>query len=389
MSEYIMNQETGKIELHFDKSDYLSLDDAAKREIKSNFLFSRYAGAWISRCKFPNTYRAEQIAKKLGLDNGGKTGEVLTFEEQQERKAERAERRAERYECKSEKAYNEGKRLQAPIDRMHGDIAFFTQPNINSSSGRAFTRQRNRMFDAWERGFEEFKKSQYYQEAAENARRSAQKPTDKGFCERRIKEAEKTIRDQKKNIENWYQPRLEKIAAGEKVVNAYTREEVTAADVLESIERAEQIIEQAISKIVYYKQCIEDLGGLQFSKENIKPGYIVKLSRWGAAEIVSTGSVNFTYKTQHGFELKAAYSEILEVIEAKESKKEAQPFKVGETFTLCNKEYTIIKASNTTVTIKCGDLEYRKTPKKRFIPCEGRDRWCLAVNDGYMGTVYR
>lgn len=384
-----MNQETGKIELHFDKSDYLALDETTKREIKSNFLFSRYAGAWVSRCKFPNTFRAEQIAKKLGLENGGKTGEMLTFEEQQERKAERAERRAERYEYKSEKAYNEGKRLQAPIDRMHGDIAFFTQPNINTSSGRAFTRQRNRMWDAWEKGFEEFKKSQYYQEAAENARISAQKPTDKGFCDRRIKEAEKTIRDQKKNIEKWYQPRLEKIEAGEKIINAYTREEVTADEVLEQIERAEMIIEQAISKIVYYKQCIDDLGGLQYSKENIKPGYKVNIARWGTVEIVSTGSVNVVYKTQNGFELKAAYAEILGIVEAKEAEKEAQPFKAGETFTVLNRDYTIIKATDKTVTIKCGDKEYRKTPQKRFIPCEGRDRWCLAVVDGYMGTFYR
>lgn len=43
---------------------------------------------------------------------------------------------------------------------MHGDIAFFTQPNINSSAGRAFANKR--MFAAYERGFEEFKKSEYY-----------------------------------------------------------------------------------------------------------------------------------------------------------------------------------------------------------------------------------
>ena len=280
MSEYLLNQETQKLELHFDKADYMALDDAIKREIKSNFLFSRYAGAWVSRCKWPHTDRAEAIAKKLGLEDGGTTGEMLSFAEQQERKEERAERRAERYEYKSERAYQEGKKLQAPIDRMHGDIAFFTQPNINTSAGRAFTRQRNRMWDAWERGFESFKKSEYYQEAAETARRTAQKPSDKGFCERRIKEAEKTIRDQKKNINTWYQPRLDKINAGEKIYNHYTHEEVTAEDIIKQIDKAELIIEQAISKIAYYTQCIEDMGGIQYSKENLKPGQLVKITRW-------------------------------------------------------------------------------------------------------------
>ena len=32
MSEYIINKETGKLELHFDKSDYLVLPDNDKKE---------------------------------------------------------------------------------------------------------------------------------------------------------------------------------------------------------------------------------------------------------------------------------------------------------------------------------------------------------------------
>jgi len=51
MSEYIMNMETQKLELHFEKADYMALSEELKKEIKSNFLFSRKAGAWISRTK--------------------------------------------------------------------------------------------------------------------------------------------------------------------------------------------------------------------------------------------------------------------------------------------------------------------------------------------------
>lgn len=390
MGTYLLNMETQKIEMHFDKAEYLALDDTQKKTIKSNFLFSRYSGAWVSRCKFPHTYHAEKIAQQLGLENAGKQGEMLTFEEQQERKAERAERRAERYEYKSDKAIQEGRRLQAPIDRMHGDIAFFTQPNINTSAGRAFTRQRNRMWDAWERGFDEFKKSEYYKEAAETARRTAQKPNDIGFCERRIKEAEKDIKAQEKNIKTWYEPRLEKINNGEKIYYKYTHEEVTAEEVIEQIERAELIIEQAISKIAYYSQCIEELGGMKYSKDNIKSGYLVRISRYkDPVEVISTGKVNITYKSHCGLELKASYGEIVEIVKAEEAKQEAQPFKVGEKFTLRNQEYEIIKASDKTVTIKGPEGEFRRTPKKRFIPCEGRDRWCLSIDEYYQGTIYR
>ena len=318
MSEYIMNKETGKIELHFDKNDYLALADELKAEIKSNFLFSRRTGAWISRAKFPNLYRAEAVAKKLGLADGGKVGESLTFEEQMERKAERAEARAERYDYKSERAADRGEALQKPINDMHGDVAFFTQPNIASSSGRAFTNKRNRMFAAYDKGFEEFKKSEYYAERAEVARRTADqtRPTDKGFIDRRIKDAEKTIRAQKKNLED-YRKTLEKIESGTEV-KRWNGEALTAEEVNKWIETAEEIIEKAISKSIYYHECLEAVGGVEFSKENIKPGYIVKIKRWGDCKVIGTGKVNFTFQIvslgNSGVPLKAAYAEIDKIV---------------------------------------------------------------------------
>ncbi|MBR4590179.1 MAG: hypothetical protein IKO36_05880, partial [Bacteroidaceae bacterium] len=74
---YIHNKETGKIELHFDKDDYLALTNDQKRAIKSNFLFSRGTGAWVSRCKYPNLYRPIKVAEALGLVNEGEIGERL------------------------------------------------------------------------------------------------------------------------------------------------------------------------------------------------------------------------------------------------------------------------------------------------------------------------
>ena len=147
MSEnyFIENKETGKIELHFDKEKYMSLSNDDKSTIKSNFLFSRRSAAWVSRCKFPHLYRPREIALNLGLEDKGTTGERLSFEDQENRRIEKAERRADRYEYKAEKAEQRAEQLQAPINRMHGDIAFFTQPNINTSAGRAFTNKRNRM----------------------------------------------------------------------------------------------------------------------------------------------------------------------------------------------------------------------------------------------------
>lgn len=404
MSEYIINKETGKLELHFDKSDYLALPDNDKKEIKSNFLFSRKTNAWVSRAKFPNLYRAELVAKKLNLMNGGKVGETLSFAEQMERKAEMAEARAERYDTRSSNAATRGEALQKPINNMHGDIAFFTQPNINSSAGRAFANRRNRMFNAFEKGFEEFRKSEYYAERAAIARQTAldTKPDDKGFCDRRIKDAEKTYRAQKKNIES-YNEYLEKIDSG-KEIKRINGDLLTRQDVENWIENAEEIMEQAISKITYYKECLEDLGGVQFSKDNIKIGYVIELKKWGKCRVIGTGKVNVRYQIMEGgaagYGGTASYAEIVKIVSTNIEDIPKHPFKVGEKYTVdawnsdtCEYEskiYVVIKITDQRVTLKSGTERAVSRKPRRFKTnnLEGY-LWALGITDGRNGTVYK
>lgn len=400
MSEYIMNMETQKLELHFGKEDYVALPDELKKEIKSNFLFSRKHGAWVSRAKFPNLWRAEAVAKKIGLVKEENVGETLIFEEQMERKAERAKMRAERYDDRSQRACDKGKSLQRSIEDMRGDVAFFTQPNINSSAGRAFSNRRNKMFAAWEKDFDEFKKSEYYAERAEAARHTAAgtKPTDKGFIDRRLKEAEKTIRAQKKNLES-YREMLKQMEAG-KIYMRYGGEIITPEVVQEWIEKAELIIETAISKSVYYHKCLEEVGGITFSKDNIKVGYIVEIHRWGNCKVIGTGKVNFTFEVMEvpdGCPLKAAYSEIDRIV-SDVVQIDLHPFKVGETYTVqvwsstenrrIGKEYRVTKITEEKVTIKSGtDRAITKKPRK-FRDGKGYS-WAIGVADGIGGTIYK
>lgn len=286
---FIENLETGKIELYFEKSLYMAFEDSQKQTIKSNFLFSRHSSAWISRRKYPNLYGLKDLAKSLGLEDGGTEGERLSFEDQEQIRIAKAERRADKYEYKADKADKEGERLTAPIDRMHGDIAFFTQPNINTTAGRAFTRQRERIWDSWERGMEEHRKADQYRDRAETARQAAELPAI-DFCQRRIDEASAAIR----KLQKWANPDPERIAAEQ-------------------------------SKIEYYKAMIEKQGGIQYNKDNITKGQLVKVKRWGMVKVVRTGPKNITfaftekhmtYADGSPMEGKAAYSEILEVVNA-------------------------------------------------------------------------
>lgn len=401
---YQINRETQKLELIFSKEEYQALPASDKQKIKSNFLFSKYIGGWVSRAKFPNLFYAERVAKELGAENRGKVGESTSFEEQMERKAEKAESRADRMEYRSEQAVKRGEVLQKPIEDMHGDIAFFTQPNINSSAGRAFTNRRNRMWAAWERGFEEFKKSEYYAERAKIARETAisTKPTDKGFCERRIAEAEKTIRAQHKNIE-YYEGLLKRFDENpEYKLNGSSSFQYTREDVEKWLDDAEDIIEQAISKEIYYRDRIEELGGVQYSKENIKVGYIVKFKYNRLYKVIGTGPKFFTYVDATGAfpcPLKASYGEIVEVVKAEEEQKQVHPFKEGEEFTvdiwhddsrkidktLCK----IVKATEKTVTVLdtiTGKKSVR-TPKIRT--GNGTKEWAFFMDDYYRSGIFK
>lgn len=394
---YIINRETEKLELHFDKSEYQALSDDQKSTIKSNFLFSRYGGCWVSRAKIPNLWRAEQVAKSLGAENQGKTGELLSFEEKMERIAARAEERAERMDARADAAEQRGEQLQKPINARRGDIAFFTQPNINTSSGRTFTRQREKMFAAFERGMDEFKKSEYYAERAEAARRTAnlENSKDKAFCDRRVKDAQKNIKAIQKNLDH-YHAMLECDGMGEQQ-KRFDGTPIERAEIERWIEDAEERLESEISRLCYYQSCIDDLGGVQFSKENIKPGYVVKIKHYNNCTVLRTGPKNIIYRTPNGFNLTAAYAEILEIVKAEETIKPTHPFKVGETFEIgayvdghrVKQVWEIVKSTATTVTLKnqtTGE-NIRRTPKIRWT-CEG-DKWALCIGDYIDSMFYR
>ena len=199
---YIFNLETTKIELHFEKADYTALSDEQKREIKSAFLWSNKGKCWVSRAKEPNLYRAKQVAASLGFNEEQRDGERLSYGEQIQKQAERAEARADRYDSYAENAQKRGEQLQKPIHDRHGDNSFFTQPNINSSVGRAFTNHRNRLFERYNKGFEEYRKSDYFKDRAQTARETASNVQldNSGYLDRRIKDCKKEIRAREKNI---------------------------------------------------------------------------------------------------------------------------------------------------------------------------------------------
>ena len=380
----IKNQETQKIELHFDKSEYLAMTEEQKTELKRFYLWSRYAGAWVSRST-KDHYWAIKTAERLGFDVSSieKVGERLSYAEELEAKAEKAERRAERYEQYSENAEKRAKQLQSALESHRGDIAFFTQPIIAGHAGsRAFANYRERLYKRYERGFEEYHKSEYYQGRAATARATADnaKLKDKVYLHNRIKEQNSILKKYQERIVA-YENNLYKLQQGEEL-KSWDGSPLTIEGQEKRIEELLEKYDYEYNKLEFFEKCLDDLGGIQFSKDNIKAGYIVNMKRWGRCEVLSAGPVNVTFKILDGGAaggcLTEPYAAIVEIIEAKEPtvKKVVNPYQVGDILTMhygmdiknpVYRAYQVVKTTDTGVKLQQIAVEKGVPVRDRFI----------------------
>ena len=327
--KYILNRETGKIELHFEKSEYEALPEDKKSVLRSNFLFSRTAQAWVSRAKFPNLYSAKRAAEELGFTEGEKVGERLTYAEQMQKQTERAEARADRYLGYAENAEQRGAALQKDLNDRHGDIAFFTQPIIPGHAGsESFARRRQQIYARYDRGMEEYRKSEYFRERAAVAQATADnsKLQDMTYLNNRIKECQSSIRKLRENIEH-YEKLLEELKDPESATSKsgrYTIEKVTSW-----LEDSLEHIEMLIDKQGFFENCVEELGGFKFSKENIKPGYVVIIRRSKFKVMKANPKTVLAKCLVTGMLLNYDYAEIKEIVSAEEEKpkSDSHPFK--------------------------------------------------------------
>lgn len=300
-----------------------------------------------------------------------------------ERKAERAEARAERMELHAANAEKRAENLQAELNRYRGDTAFFTQPIIAGHSGsQAFARQRERIFDRYRKGFEEYRKSEYFKDRAETARQTANMAQLKNpvYLHNRIKECKATIAKLEKNIVA-YEERLYRIEQGE-IIKSYDGKVIPSERYETAIQETIEKMEYEIDKLALLENKLDEIGGEKFSKDNIKPGYIVGMKRWGKCEILSAGPVNVTFKILKGGAaggvLTEPYAAIVKVLEEKETEaiKIVNPYQVGDILTMhygmdtknpVYMAYQVIKTTETGVKLQQIAVEKGVPVKDRFI----------------------
>ncbi|OME55408.1 hypothetical protein BSK59_13090 [Paenibacillus odorifer] len=371
MKQYILNKETGKIELSFSKEEYKALSDSDQKEMRRYYLFSGSRKAWVSRSK-NNHYMATQIAIKLGFADGGYMGERLSFAEEVERQAEKAEARSERYEKYADNAEKRADSLQSEWTEARKDWSFVTQPNINSGRGRAFTNHRQRLLDRYTKGFEEYRKSEYFREKAITAEQTAsmEKFKSRSYLSNRIEECNKNIREYEKRM----------IKAEESQNESYV------GSLLERME-------YELDKLAYLYNKLDELGGVLYDKTSVKKGYMVKI-RGDWETVVKGNSKTVEVKPDCvSYTLKYAYAEIQELKIPDDWKEEKNtfinPFTVKDIVVRCSydgkkviKAFQVVKTTNKNVVIQEIAISNENIPEKDNFISDKQERRSVKVSRG-------
>jgi len=189
---YVLNSDN-KIELHLNGKDhYKKLPEEVKTHIRKSFVWGRQRGAWVSRSKdsgIPYYMRGYKIPLQ-GIEDRKE------YTESREQRIERADHKADRYEGYAESREKEAKSLQSEFNRLRQDWSWLTQPNVNTSGGRAFSRSREKVMNRYNRSFESLNKAEQHREYAKALRITASETELKSesYLINRVKEGEKAVR---------------------------------------------------------------------------------------------------------------------------------------------------------------------------------------------------
>ena len=247
---YFMVNSERKLEVYFNYDKYKNLPEAEKKFIKSNFLWSRGKGAWISKASHPAQvqYLSNRLINELKLRSKGRE-KRMTFQEERDKERSKSEYKVQVYDRRAQSAEARGEALQSEFDKLRQDWSWLTQPVIRGHRGsEAFGKQRQRIIDRYSKGFQEFDKAKYYKAAKEYQENSLQNPELKNidYIRKKIKEVEKLIKT--------YTGNLEVTQSKLKDPNRADREAVE-----DRMQRYMEELEYNYEKLAYYKLAEESL----------------------------------------------------------------------------------------------------------------------------------
>jgi hypothetical protein len=262
--------------------------------------------------------------------------------------------------------------------------------------------------DRYQKGFDEYRKSEYFKDKAITAGETAsmEQFKNKTYLDNRIKECNSTIKKIEANI-IYYEDIIYKKENNITIENPRANER-TIEQYQEYLQNSLEKMEYEMDKLAFLENKLDEIGGIQYSKENILPGYHVKIrGSWYSVikankttvegKIISGGAA--------GMVLKHSYSEIQEV-KVPENFEEVKktintienPYQVGDilvTYSASGKwivnALQVLKVTEKSVTIQKIKLdENRKPVRDAFIEDSKPERKGIVKSKyrDYVGAYY-
>ena len=261
---YLINLETGKLNIFSKKEAFESLSAEQRETIRRYCLWSRPQSCWISKAKSENATYLRGCLDRMGFVFKETIGERLSFEQQLERSKERAEAKAERAATKAEKSELKSKEIYRQAKNMAGQIPFGQPILVGHHSEKRDRSFRDKIHNKFGKAFEEMDKAKYYQEQAELASKEAEgkKFKDPFYLSSRIKECERDLKVCRNRLQG-------------KFYDHSPVSQLTDSDKIFFEERLKQIQE----KLDFYRECMRKIPGQM--KEDQKSGPEKTLKRKG------------------------------------------------------------------------------------------------------------
>jgi hypothetical protein len=287
------------------KSDWKSLPEAQRNEIKRACLWSRTRNCWLSRAKAAGARTfLVPLLLELGFEDRGAEGDKLTFAEKVEQEQERAEARADRYEDRADRAASTAQAASTEGWKRLDAIPLGQPILVGHYSEQADRNYRKRACGLIEKAVAEREKAQHYADRAAAARATAdgEKWRSPRYLGERIAETEAAIRQIGWRLEGkfYYDSEPRPLSDAERA--NYTAQ-----------------LEEEQEKLSYLKFCLGTCGRQVFNRETLKDKKYVRIrGRWEEIVRLNPTTVavpNICYHdeaAQRRWALKYRYTEIKE-----------------------------------------------------------------------------
>jgi hypothetical protein len=263
---YVHDLETDKLHIFTGgKSEWKSIPEDKRKEIKRQCLWSPSRECWISRAKGGGCWLPD-LLKALDFENRGDQGERLTFSEQVEAKQERAADRADRFDDRAITAEETSTALFNRSHKMLDAIPFGQPILVGHHSEQRDRNYRERAHNMMDKCVKESDKAAHYTRRAEASRATADgaKYSNPGYLERRIKENVAEM----KVLELRLQGKSYSYSEGHAIDDEYR-------------ERLNGLIAEVREKLEFHQHCLATCGVTVYNKSTLAGKTAVKVrGRW-------------------------------------------------------------------------------------------------------------